>query len=78
MISTQADGKGSHVEHETVIDFQYDVDLTNFVFPYGYIQSEEMARGQDLDGDGKVESVFSRVGPGRFLLGRRAVVHHSE
>ena len=40
-----------------VTDFEYTVDVTNFCFPMGYIQSDEAAAGKDLDGDGVVESV---------------------
>jgi len=36
----------------TVTDADYKVDLTNFVFPYGYIQSV-----RDADKDGKPDPI---------------------
>ena len=58
------DGNARHREEEYVVrvsDFDYRIDLTNFIYPVGYIQSDEVAAGRDLDGDGSVESVPQMV-----------------
>ena len=52
---TVSDGNGgTRTEHytERVVDFHYKIDLSNFVFPVGFIQSVV-----DRDGDGVIDSI---------------------
>ena len=47
------------VEHYeiTVDDFEYPIDLTNFVYPYGFIQSDEIVSNEDKDGNEQIDDV---------------------
>ena len=41
----------------TVDDFDYPIDLTNFVYPYGFIQSDELVSNKDKDGNDRIDNV---------------------